>query len=86
MFYVHGMKECATCGEEFKMLTNSQKYCSEDCRRKGKAQNERERRKRLGMERKLAPVPKDDPLSEIARKANALGLTYGKFVAMMKGR
>lgn len=83
MFHVHGMKECEICGAEFKMQTNSQRYCSEDCRREGKALHERERRR---LAREPNPVPEHDSLSEIARKANALGLTYGKYVAMMKGR
>lgn len=84
MFYVNGTKNCEICGKYFKQIAYNQRFCCEKCR--NEAYNI-SRRKKHKEESLPTPKPKaHESLSEIARKANALGLTYGKFLAMQKGR
>lgn len=80
MFYAR-TGQCEICGETFNRNSNNQRYCGEKCKREAKSLYCRDKR-RLNAQTKT----KNDTLSEVARKANAMGLTYGKYVALKEGR
>ena len=84
MFHVNGTKECEICGKVFNLISNNQRYCGEKCKREASIllRRERYRAEKLNEQTK----PKHDTLSEVARKANAMGLTYGQYMALQKGR
>lgn len=84
MFHVNGTKNCEICGKSFKQIAYNQRFCCEKCRDEAYKINKIEKQK---AENLPTTKPKaHESLSEIARKANALGLTYGKYLAMQKGR
>lgn len=84
MFHVNGTKECEICGKVFNLISYNQRYCGEKCKREANSilRHERYLAEKLDAQTK----PKHDTLSEVARKANVMGLTYGKYVAMMERR
>lgn len=84
MFHVNGTRKCEICGKVFNLISYNQQYCGEKCKREANSilRRERYRAEKLNAQTK----PKHDTLSEVARKANAMGLTYGKYVAMMERR
>jgi hypothetical protein len=81
MFHVNGTRKCEICGKVFNLISYNQQYCGEKCKREAKSLYCRDKR-RLNAQTKT----KNDTLSEVARKANAMGLTYGQYMALQKGR
>ena len=84
MFHVNGTKNCEICGKSFKQIAYNQRFCCEKCR--NEVNNIRKREKQKEEDLPTTKLKAHESLSEIARKANALGLTYGKYLAMQKGR
>lgn len=84
MFHVNGRRKCEICGEGFNRISYNQRYCCEKCKREANILRSREKRRteKLNAQTK----PKHDTLSEVARKANAMGLTYGQYMTLQKGR
>lgn len=82
MFHVNGTRECEICGKVFYLISYNQRYCGEKCKREA---NSILRRQRYLAEKLNAQTkPKHDTLSEVARKANAMGLTYGQYMVCKK--
>lgn len=81
---------CAVCGKQFMKTSNIQKYCSVPCRIKvQRIQNRnwlREYAKRMREEKFLAvhPIKRIETIEEVVAKANAAGMTYGKYVALQR--
>lgn len=92
------IRHCRVCGKEFELGASCRIYCSAECRKRGSrvkyskavregthtfweqqreneaiAKREREKRKRSREE-----------LLKISAKARELGISYGKYVAMME--
>lgn len=84
MFHVNGSRKCEICGEVFNRISYNQRYCGEKCKREANILRSREKRRteKLNAQKKT----KHDTLSEVARKANAMGLTYGQYMVLQKGR
>lgn len=84
MFHVNGSRKCEICGEVFNRISYNQRYCGEKCKREANILRSREKRRteKLNAQTKT----KHDTLSEVARKANAMGLTYGQYMLLQKGR
>lgn len=84
MFHVNGTRKCEICGKVFNRISYNQRYCGEKCKREASIllRRERHRTEKLNAQTKI----KHDTLSEVARKANAMGLTYGQYMALQKGR
>ena len=79
-------RRCEICGEVFNRGSNNQRYCGEKCKREAKNLYSREKRRtekldKLNEQSKI----KNGALSEVARKANAMGLTYGQYMTLQKG-
>lgn len=79
--------QCEICGETFNRNSNNQRYCGETCKREANSilRHERylaEKLNKLNAQTK----PRHNTLSEVARKANAMGLTYGQYMVLQKGR
>lgn len=75
------VKECEICGNEFYSQTARQKVCSHECflerarRTSKKATKKKQETKKEVEERELS-------LDEKIAKARALGISYGKYVAI----
>lgn len=84
MFHVNGTRECEICGKVFNLISYNQRYCGEKCKREANSilRHERYLAEKLNAQTK----PKHDTLSEVARKASAMGLTYGQYMVLQKGR
>lgn len=79
-------KICATCGKEFGTWSNNQRYCCEECKRYSRVKNveaykEKQEKKKLKYE---AEQKKKHAVIDIAVEARKAGMSYGKYVAMMK--
>lgn len=87
MFHVNGSRKCEICGEVFNRISYNQSYCGEKCKREANSilRHERSRAEKLNK-LNAQTKPKHDTLSEVARKANAMGLTYGQYMVLQKGR
>lgn len=87
MFHVNGIRKCEICGEVFNRISYNQRYCGEACKREAKILYCRDKRQTEKLNKLNAQTKiKHDTLSEVARKANAMGLTYGQYMALKKGR
>ena len=84
MFHVSGTRKCEICGKVFNLISYNQRYCGEKCKREANSilRHERYLTEKLNAQTK----PKHDTLSEVARKANDMGLTYGQYMVLQKGR
>lgn len=84
MFHVNGKRKCEICGKVFNLISYNQRYCGEKCKREANSilRHERYLAEKLNAQTK----PKHDTLSEVARKASAMGLTYGQYMILQKGR
>lgn len=89
---------CEMCGAEFEAVGNHAKYCSEPCKKRAAHQNQRKNlysghprarstyyaycvnEKTAAEERKR----NQEEIKRIAVEAKELGLSYGKYVAMME--
>lgn len=82
MFHVNGTRKCEICGKVFNLISYNQRYCGEKCKREANSilRHERYQAEKLNAQTKT----KHDTLSEVARKASALGLTYGQYMVLQK--
>ena len=82
-------KNCAICGNEFSPTRANAIYCCKECARIGGKQIVREREKRERQEdrnylqKTKQKKPPKNSLEDIAARARAAGMTYGKYVAML---
>lgn len=80
-------KECVVCGARFIPLSNAQKTCSDECRKKNERKTAHEYKQAM-EERKRAEeaarkrVPSG--MAEILAEAARMGLSYGKYIALME--
>ena len=84
MFHVNGTKNCEICGKSFSPIAYNQRFCCVECRNEAYNISRRGKHKEKNL-----PTPKPkahESLSEVARKANALGLTYGQYMVRQKER
>lgn len=84
MFHVNGKRKCEICGKVFNLISYNQRYCGEKCKREANSILRHERY--LAEKMHAQTKPRHDTLSEVARKANAMGLTYGQYMVLQKGR
>lgn len=80
MWTVSGERQCAECGKTFPLTTWNQKYCCEECRANSRRVAERVRMRKKRTAQKKVKKQTCESLSEVARKANAMGLTYGQYM------
>ena len=90
-------KVCAWCGNVFQLKNNFQKYCSDDCRksaemkritayRKSHREHYAQYRAKKRDENRLKKEIRQARISidEYAKAARAAGMSYGKYVGMMR--
>ena len=89
----YGMGVCEVCGKPFVKKTGIAKYCSMPCKRKMESQQNREwlqrfrrqlKEERERMKADYKPYKPNKSIAEVVEEANAAGLSYGKYVALMK--
>ena len=94
--------KCAACGEIFISDSWKASLCSDECRRAKQIEQNRERRQRLKAERanrpKVEPIYDGRTKQTVKHKstmaqltadaieAHKRGMTYGKYIALAKGR
>lgn len=72
---------CERCGKLFVSKSGNTQYCSQVCRTRAA-----EARRRAERQAKYDNRPKaNKDLDRVAAEANAAGMTYGKYVAKMRG-
>lgn len=75
---------CKLCGEEFEYEGRGHvQYCGEECRAKAEKINDARQRenRRNAKKKKRQKNENDQAIIEIARKARAMGMSYGQYVA-----
>lgn len=75
------VKECEICGSEFYSQTARQKVCSHECFLERARRTSKKATKKKQDEKKEKEVRKRS-LDEKIAKARALGISYGKYVAL----
>lgn len=81
---------CAVCGKPFIKKSNNGKYCSDPCKRKVEREQNREwlreyKRQLREEQRRACSIWKPkETIEEVVAKANAAGLSYGKYVALQR--
>ena len=81
---------CAVCGKPFIKRSNNGKYCSRYCKDKVwkeqcQASLKEYKRKIRDEQRRLnSPYKPRETIEEIVAKANAAGMSYGKYVALQR--
>lgn len=81
---------CGICGKQFLKNSNGHKYCSAPCALKAQRAKNREwlraYKQRLREEHYLASstLKPRETIEEVVAKANAAGMSYGKYVAMIR--
>ena len=86
---------CAVCGKQFTKTSSNHKYCSQSCAISvQRAQNREWLREFYRKQRELREFRElhaenrfgkpTETIEEVAAKANAAGMTYGKYVAMIR--
>lgn len=82
------IKKCLICGAEFESKASQARFCGKDCKNANQRQVYHARKQGLlppsefrGKKHKKA----NQDLVEIARRARAMGLSYGQYIARMKG-
>lgn len=81
---------CEVCGKPFIKKSGNAKYCSAPCKRKVEREQNREwlraYYRRLREERQIAQsvLKPRETIEEVVEKANAAGMTYGKYVALQR--
>lgn len=91
------IKKCEVCGAEYVSNYTNTKYCT-DCRIEVKREQDRQHEKRrvrdwrksIGYHKSVKQTDKSakkagSTVEEIVRRATAAGMTYGQYVAKMKG-
>ena len=69
-------KKCIICGKSFETICGRALTCGKDCRN---AYNREKRRK------KKEKTHNNGNLNDVLEKARKVGMSYGKYVAMMDG-
>ena len=78
---------CAECGKPFTTNGSNHKYCSKSCSLKVQRAKSREwlneykRQLREEQRRLISPYKPRETIEEVVAKANAAGMSYGKYVA-----
>ena len=96
------MINCVVCGKLFEAHSLNATLCSDECRRAKQIEQNRERRQRLKAERanrpKVEPIYDGRTKQTVKHKstmaqltadaieARRRGMTYGKYIALVKGR
>ena len=75
--------QCAMCGREYITTAPKSKYCSYEC--KYAADRVREVEKRKKRRERMAPRETTKSVAQIDKLAKKAGMTYGEYVAKMKG-
>ena len=70
------IKRCSICCTLFYPNSNSQRYCSDECKAFAK--------KKLDQERRPKKKKKTDSLTKLQKEASKLGMSYGMYVAKMQ--
>lgn len=88
--------KCEVCGKDFETTKGNKKYCGRECAEIARAQKQREWKqlqKKQGYFRAKEEQVKAEQrkvnaqrIVEIDKKARKLGMSYGKYVAMMRMR
>ena len=87
---VGSIAKCAVCGKEFTKKSGNAKYCSAPCKNKvwreqSKASFDEYMRRIREEQRRLNTRWKPrETIEEVVAKANAAGMTYGKYVALQR--
>ena len=90
MAYKPTVSTCALCGNTFIKKSANGKYCSHTCKDKVWKQQSQEwlreykRQLREEQRRLISPHKPKETIEEVVAKANAAGLSYGKYVAMQR--
>ena len=78
--YLKIIRICDECGQEFERVNNNQRYCSAECKA-----NMQKKRMAIYAEKKIKKKMNKMPaLIDISAEARKAGMSYGKYVAMMK--
>jgi len=89
MFFAGSYMACEKCGKQTPRRGSRQKFCPE-CAKAESIKNVSEKQKQLfdeGGRRRPRPIaPRTEPktLSEVAKEARSLGLTYGRYMALIQ--
>lgn len=76
--------KCKYCGKEFEKTSNSQKYCSVECRNNDMGYVYRMRKKENKKAKKTKANVTKNPYAwilELDKEGKKVGLSYGKYVA-----
>ena len=79
------MKYCEMCGKEFEPYHRNQKACSEKCRQEAENKQRREKAAQAASTRKRGKLS-GELLNEDSRQADAAGMSYGKWRALVAAR
>lgn len=74
-------KTCKICGNSFKPTYAAEKCCSDECKLKNYERTQATNQERQAWKAKKAKKPKPTDWSEIVRKCDEAGLTYGQAAA-----
>jgi len=83
--------KCAFCGKEFLTKKASTKYCSFECRKERKKQQDKYCKAHQKKRDYSKPKPKEEPkrtytsIEDIVLAADKCGMSYGRYVAMRCG-
>ena len=83
------IKKCAICGKEFEVHSNHKKYCSEKCAYEAiKARNRKQYYKNkiqreIYDEMSMELQKKKVPLEQLIKESQELGISYGKYRALL---
>ena len=89
----YGTGVCVLCGQTFKKTNGIQRYCSVPCKRKAWHQQNLEWMRRYREElkqfekkekKKKATYTSFKELADMNERARAAGMTYGKYVALLR--
>ena len=79
------MRICQDCGQEIPdEFTASRKFCP-DCVRRHKSESAKRRVAKCRIKKEMAELKQPvKTIAEIQREAQAVGMSYGQYVAMMR--
>lgn len=78
------IKRCAICGKEFVARRDSQKCCSDECRKENASRYQKAKYEKSYRTARPEPKKPKNNITEIAVAARAEGLTYGQYAAKYK--
>lgn len=78
-------RKCIICGKIFKPYAANQRTCSKDCSQKQyrERRNEYEKIRRGETNKTMLEIQKRSDLNAAIKKANELGISYGKYKALL---